>query len=252
MHRISCNYFAPLQVPILDWIYSYNKTDFLNDLSAGFMVFIIYLPINMSCAILAGMPPIYGIYTSVAPSFIYALLGTSRQLSIGPNAIIPLLLYQIIIQSFPSVSVGSDEYVQIIMNMTMIVGLIMMACGFFNLGGIFKFLNNNVLTGFVTASGINIFLSNLKFITGINVPHSMVLSYQLILYYLENIKSVHLYPMLIGIFTMIILYICNIWKKNIKIRPNYLHISLYYVVIIFLNLIFLLVVVAGSIIDKSA
>lgn len=99
------NRFATLNFPIVKWIYSYNKEDFFNDFTAGVVVFILLVRTEMSYAILlAGMPPIYILYTSIFPPFVYALLATtSRQLSMSPNIIIPLLLYEYLVtKAYPS------------------------------------------------------------------------------------------------------------------------------------------------------
>lgn len=79
-------------VPVTDWIRSYNYPDFQNDLRAGLTVGVILIPQSMAYALLAGLPPTYGLYASVIPLMIYAIFGTSRQLSIGPVAIISILI----------------------------------------------------------------------------------------------------------------------------------------------------------------
>jgi len=76
---------------ILEWLPSYNSHFLKNDLLAGLTVGVMFVPQGMAYALLAGMPPIYGLYGGLLPLFLYAIFGTSRHLSIGTVAISPLL-----------------------------------------------------------------------------------------------------------------------------------------------------------------
>ena len=78
--------------PFLEWIRNYNKSDFSGDLSAGLTVGVMLIPQGMAYSMLAGLPPIYGLYASTIPLIIYALFGTSRQLAVGPVAMVALLI----------------------------------------------------------------------------------------------------------------------------------------------------------------
>ena len=83
---------APIMVPLSQWLPEYSAENFAGDLSAGLTVWIFLIPQGMAYSLLAGMPPVYGLYTSTIPLYIYAVFGTSRQLSLGPMAITSLLL----------------------------------------------------------------------------------------------------------------------------------------------------------------
>ena len=78
--------------PILEWIQEYNKTLFKGDLSAGITVAVMLIPQGMAYAMIAGLPPVYGLYAAHFPQVVYALLGTSRQLAVGPVAMDSLLV----------------------------------------------------------------------------------------------------------------------------------------------------------------
>ena len=75
-------------IPILDWLPNYRKADFPSDLSVGLTVGVMLIPQGMAYALLAGLPPIYGLYASLAPLLLYAFFGTSRQLAVGPVAMV--------------------------------------------------------------------------------------------------------------------------------------------------------------------
>jgi len=78
-------------VPILDWFPNYNKKWLKGDISAGLTVGVMLIPQGMAYASIAGLPAVYGLYASVVPIFIYAFFGTSRQLAVGPVAMVSLL-----------------------------------------------------------------------------------------------------------------------------------------------------------------
>src|SRR5699024_11794484 len=77
---------------IVDWLPSYNQPKFKADLAAGLTTGIMFIPQGMAYAVIAGVPPIYGLYAGVIPLLIYPLLGTSKNLSVGPVAIDVLIM----------------------------------------------------------------------------------------------------------------------------------------------------------------
>ncbi|NEW80306.1 MAG: sodium-independent anion transporter, partial [Gelidibacter sp.] len=79
-------------IPILDWLPNYKKEFFKNDLGAGIAVGIMLIPQGIAYAMIAGLPPIYGLYTAMIPQIVYAIFGTSRQLSVGPVAMDSLIV----------------------------------------------------------------------------------------------------------------------------------------------------------------
>ncbi|MEX1383303.1 SulP family inorganic anion transporter, partial [Lutibacter sp.] len=79
-------------IPILDWLPNYKKEWFKGDLGAGLTVGIMLIPQGIAYAMIAGLPPIYGLYTAMIPQIIYAIFGTSRQLAVGPVAMDSLIV----------------------------------------------------------------------------------------------------------------------------------------------------------------
>jgi SulP family sulfate permease len=79
-------------VPILDWLPKYQRKDVRGDLLAGLTVAVMLVPQGMAYGLLAGLPPIYGLYAGIVPLLLYAFFGTSRQLSVGPVALVSLLV----------------------------------------------------------------------------------------------------------------------------------------------------------------
>ncbi|HRD79551.1 MAG TPA: SulP family inorganic anion transporter, partial [Saprospiraceae bacterium] len=79
-------------MPILEWLPRYTKSDFRGDFQAGLTVGVMLIPQGMAYGLLAGLPPIYGLYSGIVPLLLYAFFGSSRQLSVGPVALVSLLV----------------------------------------------------------------------------------------------------------------------------------------------------------------
>jgi sulfate permease, SulP family len=237
--------FAPIQVPIVDWILVYTIDDLKKDLLAGIIVSVLLIPQGLAFAVLAGMPPVYGLYACVVPLFVYALLGTSRQLSMGPTSITSLLLASSI-QRLGYEPIDTDKYIMAVLNMSMLSGLILYSLGTLRLGALANFFNHSVLTGFITASALLVMLGQVKFIFGIHVPH-FSRTHQVIIYLLSHLQDSNGYAILLGIPSWIALYMVKIWKKNNKSSPEKMKSLLFRVETLCANLSSLFAIFFGSI-----
>jgi len=158
-------------LPITDWLSNYNKGNLAGDLSAGLTVGVMLIPQGMAYAMLAGMPPIYGLYASTIPLIIYAIFGTSRQLAVGPVAVVSLLIASGI---GALVDVGTADFIGLAILLTFIIGIIQVLMGAFKAGFLVNFLSHPVLSGFVSAAAIYIAFSQFKHILGITIPRGKV------------------------------------------------------------------------------
>lgn len=156
-------------IPILDWLPSYRKTWLRGDISAGLTVGVLLIPQGMAYAMIAGLPPIYGLYASTIPLILYALLGTSRQLAVGPSAMIALLTAAGIGALAES---GSANYIVLAISLAFLVGAIQFLLGCFRLGFLVTLLSHPVISGFTSAAALIIGLSQLKHLLGIQVSGS--------------------------------------------------------------------------------
>lgn len=153
--------------PFLESLKGYTSQYFKDDLSAGLTVAIMLVPQGMAYAFLAGMPPIYGLYGGLVPLFLYALFGTSRQLSIGPVAVSALL----VLEGFRQIAEpGSSEYIQLVILGGLMIGIIQLLLSMLRLGFLVNFLSHPVLAGFTSAAAIIIAISQLKDFLGIPIP----------------------------------------------------------------------------------
>ena len=97
-------------IPILQWLPGYQKSWIKSDLFAGLTVGVILIPQGIAYAIIAGLPPIYGLYTALVPQLVYAIMGTSRQLAVGPAAMDSLIVASGVAAL---ASVGSEHYIAV-------------------------------------------------------------------------------------------------------------------------------------------
>lgn len=154
-------------VPISLWLPSYRRSDLRHDLGAGLTIAAMLVPQGMAYALLAGLPPEVGLYASTLPVVAYALLGTSRQLAVGPVAIVSLLTASALQPLFEQ---GSTGYVAAAALLALMVGVVHLVLGVGRLGFVVNFLSHSVLVGFTAAAAIIIGFSQVKHVLGISIP----------------------------------------------------------------------------------
>jgi SulP family sulfate permease len=150
-------------LPALDWARGYNRGFLASDMLAAVIVTIMLIPQSLAYALLAGLPAQMGLYASILPLIAYALFGTSRTLSVGPVAVTSLMTATAV---GSVAAAGSIDYATAAIAMAMISGLMMLAMGVLRFGFLANFLSQPVISGFITASGIIIGLSQLRYILG--------------------------------------------------------------------------------------
>ena len=156
-------------IPALDWMKNYRKDWLKGDLSAGLTVGVMLIPQGMAYAMLAGLPPIYGLYAATVPLIIYAIFGTSRQLAVGPVAMGSLLTATGVGMLAES---GTEAYIQLAITLALMVGLLQFLLGIFRMGFLVNFLSHPVISGFTSAAALIIGFSQLKHLLGIEIPRS--------------------------------------------------------------------------------
>ena len=168
----------PLRLPLLAQLRDASADDLRSDVAAGLTTAIMLIPQAMAYAMLAGLPPIVGLYASTIPVALYALFGTSRQLAVGPVAMVSLL-----VAAGVSGLAGEDPvlYATLAAVLALMVVLMQWGMGLARLGFLVKFLSHPVIAGFTSAAALIIGLSQLKHILGAPIPrshhvHTIVLS----------------------------------------------------------------------------
>ncbi|EOA20099.1 hypothetical protein CARUB_v10000377mg [Capsella rubella] len=156
--------------PCSRWIRTYKWKEYLKlDLMAGITVGIMLVPQAMSYAKLAGLPPIYGLYSSFVPIFVYAIFGSSRQLAIGPVALVSLLVSN----ALGGIADTNEElHIELAILLAFLVGILECIMGFLRLGWLIRFISHSVISGFTSASAIVIGLSQVKYFLGYSIARS--------------------------------------------------------------------------------
>lgn len=149
--------------PFLQWTADYYKSYLKHDLLAAISVLFLLIPQGMAYALLAGMPPIAGLYASMLPMVMYALFGSSRHVSVGPvslNSILVALTVAALAQS------GTDQYITLVILLALMIGTIQILMGILRIGFLVNFLSHPVLIGFMAAAASITIVSQLQHLMG--------------------------------------------------------------------------------------
>ncbi|MEO1449020.1 MAG: solute carrier family 26 protein [Bacteroidota bacterium] len=196
--------------PILEWLPAYRRADLSGDIAAGLTVGVMLIPQGMAYAMLGGLPPIYGLYTATLPLIIYAIMGSSRHLAVGPMAIVAILLIggvSTLAEPF------SEAYVGLATTLTLMVGVLMTLMGLLRLGFLANLLSRPVILGYTTAAAVIIMSSQLKYILGVDVPRGSLLQTWQGLW--AAWSQTHLWTLAIGAPAIVGLYLLKKSKSKI-------------------------------------
>lgn len=154
-------------VPALDWLRSYRRSDLAADALAGTIVAVLLVPQAMAYAMLAGLPPEVGLYASIAPLVLYALLGTSRTLAVGPVAVVSLLVASGLAEFG---ALEPSEVLGLAALLALAVGVVQLGMGLLHAGFLVNFLSHPVVSGFTSAAALVIAFSQADHLLGISGP----------------------------------------------------------------------------------
>lgn len=150
--------------PFLQWRHEINKRTTRADILAGITGAIIVLPQGVAFAIIAGLPPQYGLYAAIVPTIIAALFGSSFHLISGPTTAISIVLFTTI---SPLADPMSSTYISMVLTLTFMAGLFQMALGLARLGALTNFVSHSVVVGFTTGAALLISASQLSNFFGV-------------------------------------------------------------------------------------
>jgi len=188
-------------VPIAAWLPNYDRDNLRGDITAGLTTAVMLIPQGMAYAMLAGLPPIIGLYASIVPLAIYAAFGTSRQLAVGPVAMVSLLVASGV---GALAEQGTDAYLAYAVLLALMIGIFQTVMGIARLGFLTNFLSHPVVSGFTSAAALIIGLSQLKHLLGVNIPRSHHI-HEILLQAIERANEIHPSTFIIGAVSIALL-----------------------------------------------
>ena len=162
-----CNLLLIRFMPFLRWWPMVNRDTLRADVSAGLTGAVIVLPQGVAFALIAGLPPIYGLYSAMVPPIIAALFGSSRHLISGPTTAISIVVFATVSQFAEP---GSPEYIQLTLTLTFLAGAYQLGLGIGRMGALVNFVSHSVVVGFTAGAALLIATSQLKHFFGVTIP----------------------------------------------------------------------------------
>ncbi|WP_378949086.1 SulP family inorganic anion transporter [Paracoccus sp. R86501] len=196
------------RLPMPEWMRGYDRHALLGDGMAAVIVTIMLIPQSLAYAMLAGLPPVVGLYASILPLVVYALFGTSRTLSVGPVAVVSLMTAA---AAGAVATPGSPEYLAAALVLALLSGVILLAMGVFRLGFVANLLSHPVISGFITASSLLIAAGQLKHLLGIDAGGQTLI--RILPSLLGQLGATHLPTLAIGALATGFLLWSRRWMK---------------------------------------
>ncbi|CAE7840745.1 SULTR2 [Symbiodinium sp. CCMP2592] len=224
------------RVPLLSWCREMSCKSVRADIIAGLTVGVMVIPQSMSYANIAGLPYIYGMYAACVPALVYAIFGQSRQLAVGPVAMVSLLINAGLMAQIHSgpcpgwdPHAGSkgqlsaedefckNEYVKLAVFTSAVMGLMQIAAMILRMGFLVTFLGHPVTSGFTSGAAIIIGLSQVKYMLGIHLDKSQYV-YVTLIDLVRKIEHTKWMTLLLGVLSLAFLLLA---KEISKRKPRF-------------------------------
>lgn len=186
--------------PAWHWLQHYSPVKFKSDVLASLIVIAMLVPQGMAYSMLAGLPPIMGLYASILPMIVYALIGGSSTLSIGPVAIISMMTFATL---NPLFEVGSPVYIEAATLLALMVGLISLLLGVLRFGFLIQLISHPVIKSFIIASALLIALGQFKFLVDVPLKANNIPEFVLSLW--EYLSLTHFASLIFGVLAILFL-----------------------------------------------
>ncbi|NP_958881.1 prestin isoform X1 [Danio rerio] len=221
-------------LPILTWLPSYPLKEYLfGDIVSGISTGVMQLPQGLAYAMLAAVPPVFGLYSSFYPVLLYTFFGTSKHISIGTFAVISLMIGGVAVREAPdsmfmvngtnsslvvNIEARDSRRVEVVVALTTLVGIIQFVLGLLRFGFLAIYLTEPLVRGFTTAAAVHVSVSQLKYLLGVktarfNGPLSVVYSLDAVL---RNIADTNIVTLIIGLGCTVFLYIIKQLNERFK------------------------------------
>lgn len=220
------------RVPCIEWLPKYSLRDNLkSDVIAGATVGFVLIAQGISYALLADLPAAYGLYACLAAPIVYALMGTSVQLQIGPFALISLLISNTV-----SATVDPDDnpekYTEAVLVVSVLSGALMLLMGLFRLGVLVNFLAKPVISGLTTGGAFLIMTSQMSKFVGVDIPRGSFFATWVEIF--KRVSEINVASFLIGFISLFILTVHREVKKTRfgrKLRLGHQPMQLYVLIV---------------------
>ena len=156
------------------WLRQYQMSALPTDVIAGLVVGVLVIPQSLGYAVLAGLPPVYGLYAAIVPVLVYAWIGSSNVQAVGPVAITAIMTASSL---HPYANEGTQQYILMASLLSLMVGTMLWLAGRHKLGWIMQFISRGVSAGFISGAAVLIFVSQLKYLTGIPIAGNGLIGY---------------------------------------------------------------------------
>ena len=197
-------------LPFLSWAKHTTPASARQDAMAGLTGAIIVLPQGVAYALIAGLPPEYGLYAAIVPAIIAALFGSSWHLISGPTAALSIVVFTTI---SPLAQVGSAAYISLVLTLTLMAGLFQLMLSLARMGSLVNFVSHSVVVGFTSGAAVVIATSQIKNALGLELHSSgnFILNWMAVA---DNILATHLPSLVIAALTLSTLIIIKRWRKK--------------------------------------
>ena len=197
-------------LPFLSWAKQTTLVSARQDAMAGLTGAIIVLPQGVAYALIAGLPPEYGLYAAIVPAIVAALFGSSWHLISGPTAALSIVVFTTI---SPLAQAGTTSYISLVLTLTLMAGLFQLMLSLARLGSLVNFVSHSVVVGFTSGAAVVIATSQVKNALGLTLESSgnFILNWVAAA---ENILSTHLPSLLIAALTLSTLIVLKRWRKK--------------------------------------
>jgi SulP family sulfate permease len=197
-------------ISVLDWLPHYRRADLPGDVVAGITGAAVLVPQSMAYAQIAHLPPVVGLYASVVPLLVYAVLGRVPQLGMGPLASISILSAVGVAKLAPDTSA---RFIALSATLAVIVGVVHLAIGLGRLGFLVRFLSEPVMAGFLAALGVLLIATQLGALTGVPISSTSTRAYEVVRDWLEGLDGASLTTTALGVSSVAALLVAKRWRR---------------------------------------
>ncbi|CAA7601981.1 Sulfate permease family [Acididesulfobacillus acetoxydans] len=203
--------FIAKHIPFIETIRKYKRENIRKDIIAALTVAVVAIPQSMAYALIAGVNPVYGLYTAIVSAILGSAFGSSNQLVTGPTNAICLL-----VAGGMKNYMGLTNAYELLFLMTFLVGIFQILYGVIRLGKLINFISHSVMVGFTAGAGFLIAIGQLSNLFNISIKNSAQMSPMQIFYYIvTHLGQSHIYSLTLGLLTIAIIATCK--KINNKL-----------------------------------